>query len=173
MVCVRISVVQQVKFHPHQNYEHVDVNKQSRLYIIGRSLRDGKVTTYLQLAQNCNFHLKLDKNSFFHQHAEPPNDVMQRDIDILELLQSVNFEIIESLKNNSTKYLLIIDKCCEQMCKWKKFVGIAPGGRHRGLSTIFIKHNLFIKANMGERLSSRNAHCCLQTSPWCDATQHP
>ena len=34
---------------------------------------------------------------------------MQNEIEQLELVQGVNFEFIDSLKNNGTKYLLIFD----------------------------------------------------------------
>ena len=47
-------VVQQDIFYRYQDYEQVHFYKNSRLYIIGRSLCDGKVKTYIQLAQKWN-----------------------------------------------------------------------------------------------------------------------
>ena len=47
-------VVRQDTFYPHKDYERVRFYKKLRLFIIGRTLRDGKVTTYSQLAQNWN-----------------------------------------------------------------------------------------------------------------------
>ena len=49
-----ICAVQQDAFCPHQDYEQVNFYKKSRLYSIGRTLRDGKVTFHLQLAQKGN-----------------------------------------------------------------------------------------------------------------------
>ena len=68
---------------------------------------------------------------------------MRREIENLEFVQGVNFEFIDSLKNNGTKYLLIFDDSREEICISKAFVDIATAGRHWGLSTIYIKHNLF------------------------------
>ena len=44
---------------------------------------------------------KFDKN-FFYQHSQPLYNVMQKEIENLEFVQGVNFEFIESLKNNGT-----------------------------------------------------------------------
>ena len=44
-------VVQQDTFCPHHDYKQVKFYKKLRLFIIGRSPRDWKITTYLQLAQ--------------------------------------------------------------------------------------------------------------------------
>ena len=38
---------------------------------------------------------------------------MQKEID-LEIVQGANFEFIESLKNNGTKFLLVFDDSCEK-----------------------------------------------------------
>ena len=89
------------------------------------------------------FQPKFDKIYSFYQHSQPLYDVMQKEIENLEFVQGVNFEFIDSLKNNGTKYLLIFDDSCEEICNSKAFVDIATAGRHRGLSTIYIKHNLF------------------------------
>ena len=75
---------------------------------------------------------------------------MQNEIENLELVQGVNFEIIDSIKNNGTKYLLIFDDSCEKICNSKAFVDIAAAGRYRGLSIIYIKNT---RANQEETLS--------------------
>ena len=70
---------------------------------------------------------------------------MQKEIENLEFVLGVNFEFIDSLKNNVTKYLLIFEDSCEEICNSKTFVDIATAGRHRGLSTIYTKHNFFLQ----------------------------
>ena len=62
---------------------------------------------------------------------------MQKEIENLELVRGVNFEFIDSSKNNCKKYLLIFDDSCEEICNSKAFVDIATAGRHRGC-----EHNL-------------------------------
>ena len=101
---------------------------------------------------------KFDEIYFFYQHSQPLHDVMQKEIENLEFVQGVNFEFIDSLKINGTKYLLIFDNFCEESCNSKAFVDIATAGRHRGLSTIYIKHNLFHQSKLGRDVELQNTH---------------
>ena len=94
------------------------------------------------------FQPKIDKINFLYQHPQPLYDVMQKEIDNLEFVQRVHFEFINSLKNKCTKYLLIFDDSCAEICNSKEFVDIATAGRHRGFSTIYIKHNLFHQSKL-------------------------
>ena len=91
----------------------------------------------------------LNKNMTFFQHYRRLYDVMHEKNNNLEFVQGVNFEFIGSLKNNGTKYLLIFDNSCEEICNSKAFVDNATAGRHRGLTTIYNKHNLFHQNKCG------------------------
>ena len=73
----------------------------------------------------------------------------KKEIENVEFVQCVNFEFIDSLEINGTKYLLIIDDSCEEICILKAFVDSTTAGRHCGLSTIYIKHNLFHRSKLG------------------------
>ena len=86
---------------------------------------------------------------------------MQKQIGNLELVQGVNFEFIESLKNNATKYLRIFDDSCEEISNLQAFVDIATAGRHRSLSTSYIKHNLFHQSKLGRDVVLQNTHTVL------------
>ena len=90
---------------------------------------------------------------------------MQKEIENLEFVQGVNFEIIDSLKKNGTKYLLIFDDSCEENCNSKAFVDIATAGRHRGINTIYIKHNFFHQSKLGRDVELQNTHIVLSKSP--------
>ena len=90
---------------------------------------------------------------------------MQKEIENLEFVQGVNFEFIDALKNNGTKYLLIFEDSCEEICNSKAFVGIATAGRHWGLSTTYIKHNLFHQSKLGRDIELQNTHIVLFKSP--------
>ena len=46
------------------------------------------------------FQSKFDKIHFFNQHSQPVYDFMQSEIGNLEFVRGVNFEFIDSLKNN-------------------------------------------------------------------------
>ena len=111
------------------------------------------------------FQQQFDKNYFFYQHSQHLYDAMQNEIEKLEFVQGVNFEFIDSLKNNSTKYLLIVDVSREEICNSKAFDDIATAGRHRGLSTIYIKHNYFHQSKLGQDVELQNTHIDLFRSP--------
>ena len=120
------------------------------------------------MAENWNISTKVskfDKIYFFYQHSQLLYNVMQKKIENLEFVQGVNFEFIDSLKNNGTKYLLIFDDSCEEICISKAFVDIANAGRHRGRSTIYIKHNLFRQSRLGRDVELQNTHIVLFKSP--------
>ena len=207
--------MQQDTFYPHQDYEQ----QKSSLYIIGSPLRDAKVKTYLQLAQNRNlstknwkifcllstlsdtlwcyakefenlefvqgvkvsdtgklqhiwkwlkigpFQLKDDEIYLFYQHSRPLYDVLQKNFEKLEFPRGVNFEFMDSLKNNGTKHLLTLDDSCEEICDSKAFVDIATAGRHRGLSNFYIKHKLFHQSKLGRDVERKNSHIVIFKSP--------
>ena len=90
---------------------------------------------------------------------------MQKEIENLEFVQGVNFDFIDLLKNNGTKFLLIFDDSCEEICNAKGFVDIATAGRHRGFSTFYIKHNLFHQSKLGRDLELQNTHIVLFKPP--------
>ena len=68
---------------------------------------------------------------------------MSKNIKNVLFIKKVDFELIQSLPNNGSKYFLIFDDFCEEIVSSKNFVEIATAGKHKGLSTIYIKHNLF------------------------------
>ena len=90
---------------------------------------------------------------------------MQKEIENLEFVQGVNFEIIDWLKNNGPKYLLTFDNSCEEICDSKASADIATAGSHRDLSTIYIKHILFHQSKLGRDVELQNTHIVLFKSP--------
>ena len=90
---------------------------------------------------------------------------MQKEIENLGFVQGVNFDFLDSLKNNGTKDLFIFDNSCEEIRNLKAFVVIATAGRHHGLSTIYIKHNLFHQSKLGRDVALQNKHIILFKSP--------
>ena len=50
---------------------------------------------------------------------------MQKEIENLDFVRGVNFEFIDSLKSNGTKYLLNFDNSSEKICNSKAFGDIA------------------------------------------------
>ena len=58
--------MQQDTIYTHQEFEHVSFYKKSRLFFIDESVRDGQVTTYLQLAQKWKLSNKIWQLSLFY-----------------------------------------------------------------------------------------------------------
>ena len=96
---------------------------------------------------------------------------MQKEIENLEFVQGVNFDYIDLLKNNGTIYLLIFGDSSEQSCNSKAFVDIATAGRHRGLSTIYVKHNLFLQCKLGRDVEVQNTNIVFFFKPPRDVMQ--
>ena len=165
MFGLEFCAVRQDIFYPHQDYEQVNFYKKSSLFFIGSSFRNRKIAAYLQMVKNWNNSTKVRQDIFFYHHSEPLYDVMQKQIENLEFVRGVKFEFCDSLKNNGTKYMLIFDNSCEEIWNSKAFVDIATAGRHRGLSTIYIKHNLFQHSNLGRDVELQNTHIALFESP--------
>ena len=61
--------------------------------------------------------------------------------------------------------MLIFDDSCEEICNSKAFVDISTAGRHRGLSTIYNKHNLSHQSKLGRDVELQNTHIVLFKSP--------
>ena len=90
---------------------------------------------------------------------------MQNEIENLEFVQGVNFEFIDSLKNKGTKYLLVFEDSPEEFCNSKAFNDVPTAARHEGLSTIYIKHNLFHQSKLGRDVELQNTHIVFFKSP--------
>ena len=68
---------------------------------------------------------------FFYPPYQPLYSQMQR-----KNFKGVDFDMIENLPKNGTKYLLIFDDACEELSNSKQCVKIATVGRHKRLNTI-------------------------------------
>ena len=136
MFGLKVCAARQDTFYPHQDYEQVNFYKKSQFISLVGPSETGKAKLNYNWLKIGTFQPKFDKMYFFYQHSQSLYDVMQKEIENLEFMQGVNFEFIDSLKNKSTKYLLIFDNSCEEMRKSNAFVVIATARRHRCLSTI-------------------------------------
>ena len=90
---------------------------------------------------------------------------MQNKIEILEFVGGANFEFINCLKNNGTKYLLSFDDSCAEFCNSKQSVDFSTVGRRRCFSNIINKHNLFHQSKLERDFELRNTHIVLFETP--------
>ena len=84
----------------------------------------------------------------------------------LEFFQRLIFEFKDSLKNNGTEYFLVFDDSCERICISVAFVDIATARRLLGLSTIYLKQNLFHRSKLGRHVELQDTHIVI-----CDVMQ--
>ena len=89
----------------------------------------------------------------------------KKEIENLEFVQGVNFELLASFKYSGTKYFLICDDPCEQTCNSKEFADIDTAGKHRGLSATYIRHNLYHQSKRGRDVELQNTHIVHFKSP--------
>ena len=126
----------------------------------------GKTQLIYQWLTNGTFQPKFDKIYFFYQFYQPLYDRMKKEIQDIHFVEGVNFELVQSLKNDGTKYLLIFDDSCSEVCSSDFFEKIATGGRHLGFSAIYIKHNLFHQSKKkGRDIELQLTHIALFKSP--------
>ena len=100
------------------------------------------------------FQTEFDKIYYFYQHYQSLYGLMSKDIKNIEFIEGVDFEFIQNLPNNGTKYLLIFDDSCEEISSSKDFVKIATAGRHKG-------H----QSRLGRDIELQNTHIFLFKSP--------
>lgn len=125
----------------------------------------GKSNLIYDWLLNGVFQPSFDKILYFYQHFQPLYTQMQHNIENIEFIQCVDFDMINNLPNNGINYLLIFDDSCEEILNSKQFTKIATAGRHRGLNVLYIKHNLYHKSSVGRDAELQNTHIVLFKSP--------
>ena len=141
----------------------ISTNERIFISLVGPS-GSGKSRLIFDWLQIGTFQPEFDKIYYFYQHYQSLYGAMQTKIKNIEFVQGVDFDTIENLPNIG-KTLLIFDDSCEEISSSKQFVKIATAGRHKGLSTIYIKHNLFHQSRLGRDIELQNTHIVLFKSP--------
>ena len=68
------------------------------------------------------------------------------------------------MKNNGTKYFLISDDSCEEICNSKAVIDNVTAGKRRGLGTFYIEHILFHQRKLRRDVELQNTHSVLSDS---------
>ena len=161
------SFVQCGRIHPRlTKFMNKSISTKNRVFIslVGPSETEKSQLTYNWLKVG-TIQPKFDKKYFVYQHSQPLHEAMQKEMENPEFVLGVNVDFIHSLKNNGTKYLLIFDNSCGEVCNSKAFVDIPTAGRHRGLSTIYIEHNLFHQSKLGRDVELKKLTLLSSTLP--------
>ena len=112
------------------------------------------------------FNQLLKKFTFF-QHSQTFYDVMQEEIGNIEFVQGVNFELIDSLKKQRYKKLFNLCRFMWRELQFKSFFWHCYCWQTSwsGLSTFYIKQNLFHQSKLGREFDLQNSHIVLFKSP--------
>ena len=90
---------------------------------------------------------------------------MMQSVADIEFNQGVDFDLIDNIPTDGTKYLHIFDDSLDILSKSEKFNGIATAGRHRNLNCVYIKRNLFHKNKTGRDAELQTTRNVLFKSP--------
>ena len=153
-----ICAVPEDTFYPQEDYEQVNFYEKSSLYSIGWSFKNWKNAFFLQLAKNCNISTKVWQNLLFLSTFPTSLRCYAKGNWKSRVCAWSKLWIYRFLKKQRYKVLANFDESCEQICNSKAFVDIATAGRHLGLSTIYIKHNLFHQSKLRGDVELQNTH---------------
>ena len=142
------------------------ISSKARIFmsLVGPS-GSGKTQLIMDMLVNGTFKPEFDKIFYFYQHYQPNYSIMLNSVKNLEFIKCVDFELIQNLPNDGTKYLLIFDDSCAEIFRSREFEKIATSGRHRNFAVIYVKHNLFHKSPLGRDIELQNTHVVLFKSP--------
>ena len=98
----------------------------------------GKTELIFQMLLRNTFYPKFNSIYYFYQHEQPKFSSIERNLNIL-FTKFSGFNFISQLEN----CLLVFDDSCEEIFNDKEFSKLATAGRHRNISVIYVKHNLF------------------------------
>ena len=109
--------MQQDIFDPQKDYEKlISTDNCVFVSLVGASEVEKKQLVH-NLVKIETFPPEFDKIHFFDNNSQPIHNVIQKKTESFEFFHSVTFELIDSLKNNGTKYLLIFDDSCSSWFK--------------------------------------------------------
>ena len=143
----------------------IDTNERMFMSLVGPS-GCGKTQLIFEMLDRDIFTPRFDKIFYFFQYDQTIfNDQKRSGGKNFEFINGVDFDMINQLPNDKTKYLLIFDDSCDEICRSKDFQMIATAGRHKGLNVIYIKHNLFHKSPLGRDIELQLTHIVLFKNP--------
>ena len=119
----------------------------------------GKCHFILQMLKKGTFVPPFEKK-FLFSYFQKLYIEMQKEVSNVELIGSLDFDFIENLPNDGTKYLFFFEDSCDEISRSKQFEKIALAGRHWKLNCICIKHTLFQK-------SAQYTHSSVQVTTRC------
>ena len=120
----------------------------------------GKTEFIFKMLLKNTFSPKFESMFCFYQHDQPKFQFIKRKINI-QFISFSSFEQISELDD----CLLALNISCEEIFIDKKFSKLATAGRHRKISVIYVKHNLFQQSKRSITIDLNTTHIVLFKLP--------
>ena len=120
----------------------------------------GKTELIFKMLLQNTFSPKFESIFYFYQHEQPKFQFIERKINI-QFMKFSSFEQISELDD----CLLVFDDSCEEIFNDKEFSKLATAGRHKKISVIYVKHNLFQQSKWSRTIDLNTTHIILFKSP--------
>ena len=92
----------------HKMNKIISTNERILMYLVGPS-GSGKTVFINDMLRMKTFQPSFDRILYFYKHFQPIYDTMMQSIADIEFIQGVDFDLIDNLPADGTKYLLIFD----------------------------------------------------------------
>ena len=120
----------------------------------------GKTKIIFQMLLKNTFFSNFKSIYYFYQHDQPKFQTMKRNLNIY-FTKFSGFEFISQLGN----CLLVFEDSCEEILIDTEFSKLATTGRHKKISVIYVKHNLFKQSKWSRTIDLNTTHIILFKSP--------
>ena len=120
----------------------------------------GKTELIFRMLLENTFSAKFLSIFYFYQHEQPKFKSLEAKLNI-QFTKFSSFDLISELEN----CLLVFDDSCEEIFNDKEFSKLATAGRHKNISVIYVKHNLFQQSKWSRTSDLNTTHIILFKSP--------
>ena len=120
----------------------------------------GKTELIFRMLLENTFFPKFLSIFYFYQHEQPKLKSLEAKLNI-QFTKFSSFDLISELEN----CLLVFDDSCEEVFNDKEFSKLATAGRHKNISVIYVKHNLFQQSKWSRTIDLNTTHIILFKSP--------
>ena len=142
----------------------------------------GKTRLIFDMLTTDTFYQPFDKIYYCYRHWQAIYNRFRKSFSNIEFIQITgdNFDIINTLASetqsntfqkgvdtddNKYKTLMIFDDVAEEILKNDDFSNLATSGRHKNISVIFIKHNLYQQGKHSVTIDKNTTHLILMKNP--------
>ena len=132
--------------------------------VIGPS-ESGKTHLLYEMLVAGTFQPPFDKILYCYRHWQPIYDEFIGNLENIEFVNSNSLDGLVEEGSNGAKLLMIFDDVAEEILQNEKFSNLATSGRHKNISVIFIKHNLYQQGKYSVTIDKNTTHILLMKNP--------